>query len=882
MSNRTRESIRWTTILALSAVYACGGDGPTDPGQPPGPALASVEVVEGDEQAGSVGLPLDTLIVLRALNDDGSAATDIALGLAASDDGSVDAATATTDADGRASVTWTLATTPGQNALEITPEGHDTAFAVVTASGLADTPAAMEMLDGDEQSELPELALPAPIRVRVVDEFDNPVTGVPVEFSVAGGGAVAPAEDTTDLDGVASATWTLGPDTGEQTAQALVRDSAVYDIVDLPGSPVTFGATGVRFALDSVRPEPATGGDTMTLLGSGFAPDPAGNEVRIDGEVAGIVDATQTSITVEVPSFGCEPARSRELVLTRGNSSATAAVTVDPANALALAVGERTVVTDPADYCLHLLESVGAGSVEYLVGLTSTREWNASASFVITASDPASAAMSADPAPASGSPLLDPRTSGPAEATSPEAALREWERDFLATAPRLAAMADGPGDGQITDAPLAAAVGDGMAFRVPNVVTDPCNEYVTQQATIVFEGERLVVAVPEVPSLILSQLLGNATFQAALSDFAQLFQGPIYRRVTEYVGSLDAADDDGRTTVLLTPALNDAAVPPAFATAVDLVDRVTCPASDEEVIVYVTVPDIDYTELLSALSTLIDRLESGRPGIAHELTHVAQNVRRIGEGISPPLPSWLAEGQAELLVEVVGRTLRGDQPGMDYGAAVVNADALATRWYLPRFERLAYFFGWDGASGQVDGAPAQCSLFGFGGLAAPCDPLAAPGAAWSFVRYMSDRIGPDFTGGEAGLSRQLMVLRDTGELDELLGSHTGSDLAGVIADWATTLYTDGRLSADQAPDLQLSSWDLADIYGAMPAAQRLIPDELAFEAFTRTGSVVGGGTVYLRLTAAAGHGALAVNVRDALDNPLSPELGTRLWVVRVQ
>lgn len=877
MSNRTRHSIRWTAILALSAGYACG-DGPTDPGPSPGPALASVEVVEGDEQAGSVGLPLDTLIVLQALNDDGSPATSVALALAASGDGSVAAPTATTDADGTVSVEWTLATTPGPNTLEVTPEGHDTAFAVVAASAIADRPAAMGLFDGDQQNELPELALPAPIRVRVVDEFENPVAGVPVEFSVAGGGAVAPAEATTDLDGVASATWTLGPDTGEHTARALVRDSAVHDIVDLSGSPVTFTATAVDFALDSVTPEPATVGETITLRGTGYAPVPADNEVRIDGEVAVIADATQTSITVEVPSFGCLPARSRDLVVTRGADTATAQVTVNPVNALALAAGERTVMADPEDYCLQLLGAAGTEPAEYLVGLTSTREWNASASFVMTAADTTSTATSAD--------FLSGASIAPASdggATSPEAALREWERAFLASSPRLTAMADGfDGDTRITDAPVAADVGDGLAFRVPNVVTDPCNEYVTQQATVVFEGERLVVAVPQVPNLILSQLLGNASLQSALSHFAQLFQGTIYQRVTEYVGSLDAADADGRTTVLLTPALHDSDVPPAFATAVDLLDQATCPASDEEVIVYVTIPDIDYTQLLSALSTLIDRLESGRPGIAHELTHVAQNVKRIGAGIAPPLPSWLAEGQAELMVEVVGRTLRGDQQGMDYGAAVVSADAMATRWYLPRFEGLARFFGWDGASRQVDGAPEQCSLFGFGGLTAPCDPRAAPGAAWSFVRYVSDRIGPDFAGGEAGLQRALTLIRDSDALDEMLETQTGAGVAPLVADWATTLYTDGRLDAEQAPDLQMSSWDLADIFGALPAERRLNPDEHEFAAFTRAGSVVGGGTAYIRLTAAGGHGSLAIDVHDALDRPLSPDLGTRLWIVRVQ
>lgn len=80
----------------------------------------------------------------------------------------------------------------------------------------------------------------------------------------------------------------------------------------------------------------------------------------------------------------------------------------------------------------------------------------------------------------------------------------------------------------------------------------------------------------------------------------------------------------------------------------------------------------------------------------------------------------------------------------------------------------------------------------------------------------------------------------------------------------------------------MSSWDLADIFGAMPVEQRLDPYEHELAAFTRAGSVVGGATVYFRLTAVGTHGSLAVDVRDALGDPLSTDLGTRLWIVRVR
>ena len=438
------------------------------------------------------------------------------------------------------------------------------------------------------------------------------------------------------------------------------------------------------------------------------------------------------------------------------------------------------------------------------------------------------------------------------------------------------------------DVASGAAVGDDVPFRVPYVHTDPCNDYSTRVSTLVYTGPRVVVAIPEVPDQYLSTLLGSSTLQLARDRLVAILEGSVWNEVADYVGDLGTVDtdldSDGRATVVFTSALYGLDVPPVFSTAVDLLDRATGPSSDEGVFVYVTIPPPDYSSL-AALSNTIDVLrqamESSPPGIVHQLTHAAQNVRRISSGITSPLPGWVAEGHAELLVEVVGHVLQGRSPGMDYGSSVVTADETATRWYLPLFERLAYYFGWDGGTGRVTGAPEQCSLYGFAG-SGPCNPLAGPGSAWSFVRYISDRVGPELAGGEAELSRAITLVADTDELDALLAPHSGVELGTLIADWAMTLYTDGRLGPAEAPQLQLASWDLADIYGAMTAVQRLAPTEAGFQSFTLEGSVAGGGTAYLAVGAAGGNGPVAVQVTDPLGNPLAAEIEPRLWVVRVR
>jgi len=242
----------------------------------------------------------------------------------------------------------------------------------------------------------------------------------------------------------------------------------------------------------------------------------------------------------------------------------------------------------------------------------------------------------------------------------------------------------------------------------------------------------------------------------------------------------------------------------------------------------------------------------------------------------------LGEGQAEFGTEIIGMAMRGDTSQMDYGAAVVNAGLLTALWYEPRFERMAYLFGWDGATGTIPGAPARCSLYGFGGVASPCVDAYTSGATWSFVRYVTDRIASVYANGEAGFHQDLIGLDPTGDVMALLETATGATVADLMLDWAAALYVDGRVSATDAPLLQLTSWDLADVFASRPAEQRLVPDSTGFVPFSVAGSVAGGGTSYTLITDTNAHDALAVRVRDPADGVLSAMLQPTVWVVRIR
>lgn len=102
-------------------------------------------------------------------------------------------------------------------------------------------PRSIRIARGDDQKAPAGTALAAPLQVRVSDRRGQPVTGIPVGFTVtAGGGRIEPANGTTGSDGIMSVRWTLGS-SGSQTARATVTSS--QDAQGMSTSSVDFMAT---------------------------------------------------------------------------------------------------------------------------------------------------------------------------------------------------------------------------------------------------------------------------------------------------------------------------------------------------------------------------------------------------------------------------------------------------------------------------------------------------------------------------------------------------------------------------------------------------------------------------------------------------------------
>lgn len=196
---------------------ACSGNTTTAP-----PAAASLAVTSGVNQTGSVGTALASPIVVRVTDGSGNAVAGITVTFtAAAGSGSASTASATTDASGFAESAWTLGTLVGADSLVVAASGLSPVTVAATAT--AGAPAAVSVVAGNQQSASAGSALPAPLTVKVTDQYGNPVPNAAVTWSDDAGGAFASVTTMTDANGLAQEVYTLAPSagTGDVVAQIM-------------------------------------------------------------------------------------------------------------------------------------------------------------------------------------------------------------------------------------------------------------------------------------------------------------------------------------------------------------------------------------------------------------------------------------------------------------------------------------------------------------------------------------------------------------------------------------------------------------------------------------------------------------------------------------
>jgi len=153
-----------------------------------------------------------------------------------------------TDVSGRASMNFTMGTLADTSTISAQAEGAQGQLigspVIFRAVALPDVPKKLILVSGDGLTGAAGSPLRAPFVVRVVDQYNNPVSGHAVRFQVtAGGGNIDGVTEKTiytEGTGEAAAYLTLGPTVNVENR---VQAHANYNSTPLTNSPVAFKAT---------------------------------------------------------------------------------------------------------------------------------------------------------------------------------------------------------------------------------------------------------------------------------------------------------------------------------------------------------------------------------------------------------------------------------------------------------------------------------------------------------------------------------------------------------------------------------------------------------------------------------------------------------------
>ncbi|HEX8692236.1 MAG TPA: Ig-like domain-containing protein [Longimicrobium sp.] len=256
-------------LLAVGLLWLSACESPSGPGAP-----TAVQPLSGSGQRVAAGAALAEPLVVRVTGSGGRPVPGVSVTWTAGPDaGIVTPLAAETDADGRASATWTVGTTVGERSVTAAVAGL--APATFTATVVPGAPATMIALIGNGQFGRVGELLTEQLTVQVTDEHGNPVPDAEVRWEVtAGGGSATPAASRTSATGTASTRWTLGTLVGRQNLTASV------------------GAVSAPFV--------AVANFSPTLSVVSPAPSGSGGERRVDDPFPLVVFATSGREVVRV------------------------------------------------------------------------------------------------------------------------------------------------------------------------------------------------------------------------------------------------------------------------------------------------------------------------------------------------------------------------------------------------------------------------------------------------------------------------------------------------------------------------------------------------------------------------------------------------------
>ena len=247
-----------TTSSSSSGGTSSLSGGTSSPPPPPSPQLVKISA---DNQ---VTRPEDSVILSVEFQDlDGSPMSDVELifFILSGDGASLNPTKVTTDANGRAQTTLTFETdATGEYIIDVHRSDNPDVYTefTVTVDPLLPKATRLEKFSGDNQTGLTGGVWAAPFVVEVRDQYDAPLEGTTVTFTVlTGGGRLSAGTTTTDANGWAASTLRLGAAPGINTVEVSAEGIS---------ETVTFTAETISLTLRSV-----SGNNQIATVGTALA-----------------------------------------------------------------------------------------------------------------------------------------------------------------------------------------------------------------------------------------------------------------------------------------------------------------------------------------------------------------------------------------------------------------------------------------------------------------------------------------------------------------------------------------------------------------------------------------------------------------------------------
>ncbi len=245
----------------------------------PGPPALFAKI-QGDGQSGKPGQSLPTVLIAQLTDAYGNplAGQPVTFSVA-SGSATLSGAGKVTDANGKVEVVVILGKVPGPATITVTGGTGSSAVTATFTETVVVIPGGLNALSGNGQSALDGAAFAQPLVVQAVDNQNNPIPGVTVDFAVTTGSATLSAPSaTTDNNGNASVTVTAGSSPGRIVVTATYSGfSETFNLTSNPPGPTGIAfLNAASFVQTGAAPGTVTPGEIVEITGGNLTPGVSG------------------------------------------------------------------------------------------------------------------------------------------------------------------------------------------------------------------------------------------------------------------------------------------------------------------------------------------------------------------------------------------------------------------------------------------------------------------------------------------------------------------------------------------------------------------------------------------------------------------------------